>query len=486
VGSGCGGSTVSGIDHSLLGGDAGGGATIGSLRTGGVLDGGSAAGATGSFEVGLLGVAGLLGVVGLLGVCVVGSGSSGGTPLPGNGGSFGGPTTASAHSHVSPQPNHRQKYQARSDRASDEGPLHARGRGGNLAAASMDDVVNLLQLEARARGCLPREVFDYIAGGACDELCLSGARAAFDRIALMPRVLVDVSQRSKATTLCGHALSAPLLIAPTAMHVLVHREAEIATARAAARFGTIMVLSTLSSTPVEEVVAAAPASVWFQLYVHRDRALAAELIARVEAAGCRALVLTVDAPVIGLRERDVGGVPLPPGFRAPNLRADVAIEADDLHRYFAQMIDASLDWDDLAWLRSCTKLPFWLKGIVRADDAARAVAAGVAGIVVSNHGGRQLDGAIAPIDALPAIAATVDGRVPLLVDGGVRRGTDVIKAIARGAQSVLVGRPILWGLALGGSRGVEAVLDRLADELDVAMALCGCPDIAAIGHDLLA
>ncbi len=350
----------------------------------------------------------------------------------------------------------------------------------------MDDVRNLLELEARARSVLPREVFDYIAGGACDELCLPGARAAFDRIALLPRALVDVANRSTQTVLAGHRLHAPMAIAPTAMHALVHREGEVGTARAAARTGTLMVLSTLSSMPVEQVVAAAPGAVWFQLYVHRDRALAAELVARVEAAGCTALVLTVDAPVIGLRERDVAGVPLPPGFRAPNLRADVAIAADDLHRYFAQMIDPSLDWDDLAWLAGCTKLPVWLKGIVRADDALRAAEAGMAGIVVSNHGGRQLDGAIATIDALPAIARAVEGRVPLVLDGGVRRGTDVIKAIARGAQAVLVGRPVLWGLALGGSRGVERVLARLTHELDVAMALCGCPDVAAITADLLA
>jgi 4-hydroxymandelate oxidase len=349
----------------------------------------------------------------------------------------------------------------------------------------MDDLLNLLGLEARAREVLPRAVFDYIAGGACDELSLTGARAAFERIVLFPRVLVDVSSRRQDTVVQGHRLRAPMLVAPTAMHVLAHAEAELGMARAAARFGTVMVLSTLSSTPVEDVVAAAPGRVWFQLYVHRDRNLAAELVARVEAAGCGALVLTVDAPVIGRRERDVGGVPLPPGFRAPNLRADVAIEASDLHRYFAQMIDPSLDWDDLAWLKSCTKLPLWIKGVLRADDAARAVEAGVAGIVVSNHGGRQLDGAIASIDALPEIAAQVDGRVPLLLDGGVRRGTDIIKALARGAAAVLVGRPTLWGLALAGASGVEAVLERIAHELDVAMALCGCPDVAAIGPDLL-
>jgi 4-hydroxymandelate oxidase len=350
----------------------------------------------------------------------------------------------------------------------------------------MDDVLNLSGLEARAREVLPRAVFDYIAGGACDELSLGDARAAFDRIRFRPRVLVDVSQRRLETTLQGHRLRAPIIVAPTAMHVLAHKDGELATARAAARFGTIMVLSTLSSTPVEDVVTAAPGAVWFQLYVHRDRALAADLVARVEAAGCGALVLTVDAPVIGRRERDVGGVPLPAGFRAPNLRADVAVDASDLHRYFAQMIDPSLDWDDLAWLRSCTKLPLWIKGVLRADDAARAIDAGVAGIVVSNHGGRQLDGAIATIDALPEIAAVVADRVPLLLDGGVRRGTDVVKALARGAAAVLVGRPTLWGLALGGSQGVEAVLERLTHELDVAMALCGCPELAAIGPDLLA
>lgn len=355
---------------------------------------------------------------------------------------------------------------------------------------SIDGVVNLLGLDAVARRHLDDQVYHYIAGGAADERTVAANRAAFDRLLLAPHVLVDVNQRDLRTTVLGASLAAPWLIAPTALHGMVHRDGELATARAAAAFGTTMVLSTLSTTPIEDVVRAADGALWFQLYVYRDREATRDLVARVEAAGARALVVTVDAPVLGLRERDgAHPVALPQSFRAPNVRADAHGEGNDpaqeLGATFLRLVDPALSWRDIAWLRGITRLPIVLKGILRADDASRAVDEGVDGIVVSNHGGRQLDGVQATIDALGPIARAVSGRTTLLVDGGIRRGTDVVKALARGADAVLLGRPILWGLAAGGSKGVHAVLAMLAAELDVAMALCGCPDIASITAELL-
>lgn len=354
------------------------------------------------------------------------------------------------------------------------------------SVAAIEGVVNLLQLEAAARRHLPDHVFHYIAGGAGDELTVAANRSAFDRILLHPRVLVDVSKRSQRTSVLGCELSAPLLVAPTALHGMVHREGELATARAAAAFGTTMVLSTLATQPIEDVVRVAPGSVWFQLYVYKDRGATEALVARVEAAGAKALVVTVDAPYLGLRERE-GAHPLllPQDFHAPNVVAGTAPARADLARTFLDLVDPSLSWKDIAWLRRHTKLPIVLKGILRADDAERALEEGVDGIVVSNHGGRQLDGVVPTIDALAPIAEVISGRVALLVDGGVRRGTDVIKALARGADAVLLGRPILWGLAAAGSRGVHSVLEMLRHELDLAMALCGCTDIASITDELL-
>jgi 4-hydroxymandelate oxidase len=274
---------------------------------------------------------------------------------------------------------------------------------------------------------------------------------------------------------------------------MAHPDGELATVRAAGAAGTIMILSSLSNTDVEDVCAAATGPVWFQLYVYRDRAATEGLVRRAEAAGCDAIVLTVDAPLLGRRERDVRNrFHLPDGLTVKNMLpagyGEVPMQADPesgLAAYFASLIDPSLDWDDVAWLRETTKLPLVLKGIVRADDAARAVRVGAAAIVVSNHGGRQLDTSVATIDALPAIAEAVAGRVDVLVDGGVRRGTDVVKALALGAKAVCVGRPVLWGLAVGGQGGVEHVLALLRDELDLAMALCGAPTVEAITPDLV-
>jgi 4-hydroxymandelate oxidase len=301
-----------------------------------------------------------------------------------------------------------------------------------------------------------------------------------------------VSRRALATTVLGSRVALPVLVAPTAFHRMACAEGERATVRAAGAVGTIMILSALSNTAVEEVVAAATGPVWFQLYVYRDREATAGLVRRAEAAGCEAIVVTVDAPQLGRRERDVRNrFHLPAGLAVENLlpagygAVERPPQESGLAAYFASLIDPALCWDDIAWLRGLTRLPLLLKGIVRADDAVRAVDVGAAGVVVSNHGGRQLDGAIATIDALPGIVEAVGGRIEVLLDGGIRRGTDVIKAIALGASAVCVGRPVLWGLAVDGQAGVEHVLGILRDELDLAMALCGAPNVGAIGRDLV-
>jgi 4-hydroxymandelate oxidase len=354
------------------------------------------------------------------------------------------------------------------------------------------EAINIFDFERLAREKLPQMAYDYYASGGHDEITLRENHAAYDRIQLLYRVLVDVSRRDPSTTVLGQRVSMPILIAPTAFHRMAHPEGEVATARAAGAAGTIMFLSTLSNSSVEEVTAAATGPIWFQLYVYKDRGASEALVQRVEAAGCRALVLTVDAPLLGRRERDVRNrFRLPPGLSVKNMLpaglGELPQEALDsgLAAYFATLLDPALSWNDIAWLRSITRLPLIIKGIVRADDAVRAVEHGADGIVVSNHGGRQLDTSPATIDVLPDIADAVAGRIEVLIDGGVRRGTDVVKALALGAKAVLVGRPILWGLSVNGEQGVKQVLEILRGELDLAMALCGCASLADITRDLI-
>lgn len=342
-----------------------------------------------------------------------------------------------------------------------------------------------------ARDRLPGMAFDYYAGGSREESTLRENREAFDRIRLRHRVLRDVSGVDPAVEILGHRLSLPVLVAPTAFHGLTHDRGEVATARGAAEAGTVMTLSTLSNRPMEEVAAAAGGDAWFQLYVYRDREATAELVRRAEDAGFSAVVLTVDAPVLGTRERDVRNrFHLPEGLSLANLPKDMEDvpreEAESgLAAYVASNIDPSIDWDDLSWLVDLTRLPVLVKGVVHPDDARRALDRGAAGVVVSNHGGRQLDGGVATLDALPDVAAAVEGRGPVLVDGGVRRGTGVVKALARGADAVAVGRPVLWALAVGGPEGVAEVLTLLRDELAEALALCGCRSPGEVTGDLL-
>lgn len=325
----------------------------------------------------------------------------------------------------------------------------------------------------------------YYAGGVADNRTRDDNRAAFNRIRLLPRVFRDVSTLSAATQVGDTPLSFPLLTAPCAMNKLAHPDGELGIGRAARRLGIVQVLSTMSTTAVEDVTAIGH-EVWFQLYVFRDRRASEVIVKRAEAAGCTALVLTVDVPAIGLRKSLArSGFKSPADLPFPNLMAASGSGKQELIATVADQFDPSLTWEALGWLRSVTSLPVWVKGILRPDDARLAVDAGADGIIVSNHGGRQLDTAIASIDALPGVVNAVGDAVPVLVDGGIRRGTDILKALACGARATLVGRPPLWGLAVDGEQGAFNVLHILKTELENVMAQCGCRTVAEITGDLL-
>jgi 4-hydroxymandelate oxidase len=311
----------------------------------------------------------------------------------------------------------------------------------------------------------------YFAGGAADELTLQASEQAWQRIMIRPRVLVDVSQRDPSTTLLGIRRPHPLIVAPMAFHRVVHPEAEPETARGAAAAGAPFCLSTLATTSPADLAAAVPeAQRWFQLYVFKDRGVTAELVESAAENDYEALVVTVDLPVQGRRERD-----LRTAFRIDASVPSVGGRAGLSLPEMVEQFDASLTWDDLERLVDDSRLPVLVKGILTPEDARRAVASGAAAVVVSNHGGRQLDTVAATADALPRVVDEVGGELDVLVDGGIRRGTDVLKALALGARAVMVGRPVIWGLAVGGAEGVQGVLETLLAELDVALALAGTP-----------
>jgi 4-hydroxymandelate oxidase len=352
----------------------------------------------------------------------------------------------------------------------------------------MNDSLTLDDFEESARELLPPMVFDYYAGGSGDEWTLRENRRAFDRWIIRPRVLVDASDMDLRTRVLGQAVPFPILLAPTAFQRMAHDEGELATARAAASLGALMVVSTIATVSLEEIAHTGVAR-WFQLYVLKDRDLTAELVKRADAAGYSALVLTVDAPLLGRRLRDErNAFTLPPGIGLANLEGTglPVVAGSGLSSFFLDRHDPTLNWESVAWLRSLSSLPLVLKGVLTAEDARLAVEAGADAVVVSNHGGRQLDGAPATMDVLPEVVEAVSGRTEVLVDGGVRRGTDVLKALALGARAVLVGRPYLWGLAVDGEAGVRRVLEILRDELTLAMALAGQPSVGGIDRSLVA
>ena len=342
--------------------------------------------------------------------------------------------------------------------------------------------VNVDDYEEEARARLDAGAYGYFAGGAGDEHTLRANAAAFTRWELRPRVLVDVSELSTATTVLGTEVALPLLVAPTAFQRLAHPEGELATARAAAAAGTVMCLSTLSSVSPAELAAAAPgAPQWFQLYWSRDRGFTKELLAAITEAGFRALVLTVDLPVAGRRERDLrAAFALPEDLPLPNLPG--TLPREDFHRALGDVVDPSLTWRDLEWLREACELPLVVKGVLTAEDALLAAEHGAAAVVVSNHGGRQLDGVPASLDVLPEVAEAVGERVEVLVDGGIRRGTDVLKALALGARVAFAGRAVLWGLAVDGEEGAARVLRLLHREIEVGLKLLGCASPDEVTH----
>ncbi|MDH6521533.1 (S)-3,5-dihydroxyphenylglycine transaminase [Streptomyces sp. SAI-135] len=344
--------------------------------------------------------------------------------------------------------------------------------------------LTLADYAARARTRLAPGVWDFVAGGAGDERTLAANTAAFDRVRLRPRVLTGVGRPDLATRVLGREWAAPIGVAPMGYHTLVHPDGEVATAAAAGAAGLPLVVSTFAGRTVEDIAAVAGAPLWLQVYCFRDRDTIRALIERAERAGVEALVLTADAPRLGRRLRDLrGGFRLPPEITPANL---TGTGFDSPADHALQAFDTELDWTVVAWLRTVSALPVLIKGVLTADDARRAVASGAAGLVVSNHGGRQLDGVSAALEALPEIAAAVAGRVPVLLDGGVRRGVDVLAALALGADAVLLGRPVLHGLAVDGRDGVADVLGIVTEELRDAMALAGVSSAADAGPELVA
>ncbi len=337
-----------------------------------------------------------------------------------------------------------------------------------------------------AEGQVSAEVRDFVAGGSGDESTQAANRAALDRVRLVPRVLAGSDRADSSGPLLRGTAAMPAVVAPMAYQRLLHPAGEIAAARAADKAGIPFVISTLSSFPLEEI-AKVGGSTWFQLYWSRDRGQVLDLVRRAEQAGCEALVVTVDVPVMGRRLRDLrNGFALPASVTAANLGGEPLAAthtrqpgASAVATHTGLAFDPAIGWADLAWLREQTAMPLVLKGILDPRDAVRAVELGAEAVVVSNHGGRQLAGAVASITALPPVVEAVGGRCSVLLDSGIRSGTDILRALACGADGVMVGRPVLWGLAMDGEAGAALVLDLLHTELREALVLSGCPDLTA-------
>ena len=350
--------------------------------------------------------------------------------------------------------------------------------------------LKLDDFEPAARAVLHQGIYDYIAGGSEDEAALRGNREAFARYRFRFKILASTEHTDLSSELLGQRFKMPVHLAPTAIQRMTHPDGELAAYRAASATGIAYALSTLSSSSIEEVAGAATGPRWFQLYMHRERAVTASFVERAVEAGYSAILLTVDLPKTGRRERDIrNAFSQPGGVPYANLdarrRGDTAEGPDP----FAQNVNANthpgLGWADLEWLVTKTTLPVVVKGVVRADDARRAVDAGARALIVSNHGGRQLDYAIASLDALPEVVKAVADEVPVLIDGGVRRGTDVLKALCLGARGVLIGRPFLYALAVGGADGVTSMLEMLHQEIEVSMSLLGVKSLSELNEDLL-
>lgn len=337
--------------------------------------------------------------------------------------------------------------------------------------------INLFDYEKLARERLEPAIWDYFQGGSDDEVTLRANRSAFERIRLRPRMLVDVSTIDMSTTVLGTPLAIPVMIAPMRCHIPAHPDGESASAQGAEQVGSMLIVGSFASQTIEEIAAATQGPLWFQLYTYRNLEVSARVVQRAEAAGYRAIVLTVDVARRGKREKDTRNQ-----FNLLKYSSLVNYSEEETSPIVQHLVDT---WETVDWLRSVTKLPIVLKGILTAEDAALAAERGVEGIVVSNHGGRQLDGAVTALEMMPEIVAAVAGRSEIYLDGGIRRGTDILKALALGARAVLVGRPILWGLAANGREGVKGVLSILREELETAMILSGRPTLASIDRSLL-
>jgi 4-hydroxymandelate oxidase len=338
--------------------------------------------------------------------------------------------------------------------------------------SDLDRLLSVFDFEAEARRHVSHGAWERIEGGAADEITLRWNHEAYEHLRLKPRILVDVSKLDTRVTLFGQDMPFPIILAPTGGQRLIHPEGELAAVRGAAAADITYVISSSASMRVEDVARAAARPVWFQLYVQRDRGFTRDLVQRAEEAGCRALCVTVDSPTFGPRNREDRARAGLPDRELPNLMGK-------------DYLDPTLTWKDIDWLRSFARRPVLLKGVLNPEDAAIGVKAGVAGIIVSNHGARNLDTVPATIDALPAVAEKVAGRIPVLVDGGIRRGTDILKALALGATAVQIGRPYLWGLGIAGAAGVTRVVLILRREFEMAMALTGRPNLASIDRSAL-
>jgi isopentenyl diphosphate isomerase/L-lactate dehydrogenase-like FMN-dependent dehydrogenase len=362
--------------------------------------------------------------------------------------------------------------------------MNSLARQAEIGSSAMDQLLTVDDAERLAEALVTPEAWGYIAGGAGDERTLQWNREAFSRYRLRYRVLIDVSDVSTETTVLGSRISMPVIVAPMAFQQIAHEEHELGTARGAAEAGTVMCLSTVATATPEDVATAAPdAPRWLQIYVFKDRAVSDEIVARALEAGFSALVLTADLPVVGIRDRELRtGWQTPEGDVPAFVAARARTEAEGADVALG-MLDPAVEWAYVSELRERHGVPVVVKGLVTAEDARLACEHGAAAVVVSNHGGRQLDGAIASLDALPEVVDAVEGRAEIYVDGGVRRGTDVVTALALGARAVLVGRPVMYGLALGGAKGVRQVLDILRDETENALALLGCRSPAEVTRE---
>jgi len=344
----------------------------------------------------------------------------------------------------------------------------------------LDQFLALPDFEPAAKQVLPRPVYEYIASGAGNEITLVDNERAYDRIRIWPRVLNDVRSVDTRISLFGKALASPIILAPAAYQKAMHPLGELATTRGAGRAGIPFVVSTNTTVAIEELAKEATGPLWFQLYTQNDRSITADLIQSVEATGCEAFCVTVDTPVLGVRTRQLrAGFQLPPGLSTPHNRRGGGARGN-----MDPSLHSPLQWNDIAWLRSIVRGKLWLKGILHPADADQAIRMGVDGVMVSNHGARNLDTVPATIDVLPMIHEKVAGRVPVIVDGGIRRGTDVVKALMRGATGVMIGRPYLYALSVGGEDGVARCIELLRQELGYVLALVGKASVKDLDRSL--